>query len=165
MVVGDDAQSIYSFRGANYQNIFDFPSIFPNTKIIKLEQNYRSTQNILDLTNKIIEKTNQKYSKTLFSEIISPVKPALICAKDSQMEADFVAHKVVLQVAAVGHVGLIDCLQIIQYLLVGKAEQWSYHVAIPGSNTGQSVDTRSTDQVDEHRCQTVVTVMGYCHSL
>ena len=94
MAVGDDAQSIYSFRGANYQNIFDFPSIFPNTKIIKLEQNYRSTQNILDLTNKIIEKTNQKYSKTLFSEIISPVKPALICAKDSQMEADFVAQRV-----------------------------------------------------------------------
>lgn len=94
MAVGDDAQSIYSFRGANYQNIFDFPNIFPNTKIIKLEQNYRSTQNILDLTNKIIEKTNQKYSKTLFSEIISPVKPALICAKDSQMEADFVAQRV-----------------------------------------------------------------------
>ena len=81
------------------------------------------------------------------------------------MEADFVAHKVVLQVAAIDHVGLIDLLQIIQNLLVGKAEQGPNHVAIPGSNTGQSVDTRSTDQVDEHRFQTVVTVMGYCHSL
>ena len=43
MAVGDDAQSIYSFRGANYKNIFDFPKLFKDTKIIKLEQNYRST--------------------------------------------------------------------------------------------------------------------------
>ena len=94
MAVGDDAQSIYSFRGANYRNILDFPKIFPNTKIIKLEQNYRSTQNILKLTNTIISKAKEKYAKTLFSEIQSPVIPALICAKDSQMEADFICQRI-----------------------------------------------------------------------
>ena len=83
MAVGDDAQSIYSFRGANYKNIFD-----------KLEQNYRSTQNILKLTNTIIGKAKEKYDKELFSQIESPIKPALICAKNTQMEADFVCQRI-----------------------------------------------------------------------
>lgn len=94
MAVGDDAQSIYSFRGANYRNIFDFPKIFENTKIIKLEQNYRSTQNILNLTNTIIGRAKEKYDKNLFSEIKSPVMPALICAKNTQMEADFICQRI-----------------------------------------------------------------------
>ena len=94
MAVGDDAQSIYSFRGANYKNIFDFPKLFKNTKIIKLEQNYRSTQNILKLTNTIISRAQSKYDKELFSQIESPVKPALICAKNTQMEADFICQKI-----------------------------------------------------------------------
>jgi DNA helicase-2/ATP-dependent DNA helicase PcrA len=94
MAVGDDAQSIYSFRGANYRNIMDFPKMFNDTKIIKLEQNYRSTQNILKLTNKIISEAKEKYEKTLFSEIESEIKPALICAKDSQMEADFICQRI-----------------------------------------------------------------------
>jgi DNA helicase-2/ATP-dependent DNA helicase PcrA len=94
MAVGDDAQSIYSFRGANFKNILNFPKIFENTKIIKLEQNYRSTQNILKLTNTIISRAKEKYAKTLFSNIISPVKPALICAKNTQMEADFICQRI-----------------------------------------------------------------------
>ncbi|MBR1461521.1 ATP-dependent helicase [bacterium] len=94
MAVGDDAQSIYSFRGANYRNIFDFPKLFKDTKIIKLEQNYRSTQNILALTNTIIGKAKEKYDKELFSQIVSPVKPALICAKNTQMEADFICQRI-----------------------------------------------------------------------
>ncbi len=94
MAVGDDAQSIYSFRGANYRNIFDFPKIFKDTKIIKLEQNYRSTQNILKLTNTIISRAKEKYDKNLFSNITSDVKPALICAKNTQMEADFICQKI-----------------------------------------------------------------------
>lgn len=94
MAVGDDAQSIYSFRGANYRNILDFPKLFKDTKIIKLEQNYRSTQNILKLTNSIIDKAKEKYTKELFSNINSPVIPALICAKDTQMEADFISQKI-----------------------------------------------------------------------
>lgn len=94
MAVGDDAQSIYSFRGANYRNILDFPRLFENTKIIKLEQNYRSTQNILKLTNEIISKAKEKYTKNLFSNIVSPQVPALICAKDTQMEADFICQRI-----------------------------------------------------------------------
>ena len=54
MAVGDDSQSIYSFRGANFRNIMDFPNLFPGTRVIKLEENYRSTQPILDLANAII---------------------------------------------------------------------------------------------------------------
>lgn len=94
MAVGDDAQSIYSFRGANFRNILDFPRLFENTKIIKLEQNYRSTQNILKLTNEIISKAKEKYTKILFSNIVSPQVPALICAKDTQMEADFICQRI-----------------------------------------------------------------------
>lgn len=94
MAVGDDAQSIYSFRGANYRNILDFPKLFEGTEIIKLEQNYRSTQNILKLTNTIISKAKEKYAKTLFSNIKSPIVPALICAKDTQMEADFICQRI-----------------------------------------------------------------------
>ena len=94
MAVGDDAQSIYSFRGANFRNTLDFPRLFENTKIIKLEQNYRSTQNILKLTNEIISKAKEKYTKNLFSNIVSPQVPALICAKDTQMEADFICQRI-----------------------------------------------------------------------
>ena len=94
MAVGDDSQSIYSFRGANFRNILDFPHIFPNTKIIKLEQNYRSSQNILALTNRVIERAKEKYTKNLFSTIDYPEKPALICTNDMQTEAEFVAQRV-----------------------------------------------------------------------
>ncbi len=94
MAVGDDSQSIYSFRGANFKNILDFPHIFANTKIIKLEQNYRSSQNILALSNKVIDKAKEKYSKTLFSTIENPIKPALISSTDAQTEAEFITQRI-----------------------------------------------------------------------
>lgn len=94
MAVGDDSQSIYSFRGANFRNILDFPAIFPDTKLIKLEQNYRSSQNILALTNQVIEKAKEKYTKNLFSTIEDPEKPALICTNDMQTEAEFVSQRI-----------------------------------------------------------------------
>jgi len=94
MAVGDDSQSIYSFRGANFRNILDFPHMFANTKIIKLEQNYRSSQNILALTNQVIDRAKEKYTKNLFSNIEFPEKPALICTNDMQTEAEFVAQRV-----------------------------------------------------------------------
>jgi len=67
MAVGDDSQSIYSFRGADFRNIMEFPTIFPGARIIKLEENYRSTQQILNLTNSIIGRAVSGYPKVLFS--------------------------------------------------------------------------------------------------
>ena len=67
-VVGDDAQSIYSFRGANIHNILDMQHKIPDTKLFKLEQNYRSTQNIVDAANSLIAKNKDQIRKTIFSE-------------------------------------------------------------------------------------------------
>lgn len=92
--VGDDSQSIYSFRGANFKNILEFPKIYANCKIVTLEQNYRSSQNILDFANKILEKAKEKYSKTLFSTIKSSEKPALICFEDTKTEGEFVVQRI-----------------------------------------------------------------------
>jgi len=94
MAVGDDSQSIYSFRGANFKNILDFPQTFENTKIIKLEQNYRSSQNILALANEVLLKAKEKYTKNLFSTIENPIKPSLISAADMKTEAEFIAQRV-----------------------------------------------------------------------
>lgn len=94
MVVGDDAQSIYSFRGANFRNIMDFPKIFPAAEIHTIEQNYRSTQPILDLTNQIIENAKEKYSKKLFTEIEGNEKPVFITPKDKFEQARFICQKV-----------------------------------------------------------------------
>jgi DNA helicase-2/ATP-dependent DNA helicase PcrA len=94
MAVGDDSQSIYGFRGANYRNIFDFPKHFPEVRIIKLEQNYRSTQPILDLANAVIEGSKIKYTKVLFTEKKEGPKPILFRAKDDHAGSEFVADEV-----------------------------------------------------------------------
>jgi DNA helicase-2/ATP-dependent DNA helicase PcrA len=67
-VVGDDAQSIYAFRGANIQNILNFEKDYPNLKVFKLEQNYRSTQNIVNVANSIIANNKEQLKKNVFSE-------------------------------------------------------------------------------------------------
>ena len=77
MVVGDDAQSIYSFRGADFKNIMSLPNQLDGTQIIKLEQNYRSTQPILNISNKVIEQAKERYTKELFSEKESDRKARL----------------------------------------------------------------------------------------
>ena len=94
MAVGDDAQSIYSFRGATVRNIFEFPDLFPDTKIIKLEENYRSTQPILDLSNEIILQAKESYTKNLFTKKDSGFQPALIEADSVRHESRFVAQKI-----------------------------------------------------------------------
>jgi DNA helicase-2/ATP-dependent DNA helicase PcrA len=93
-VVGDDAQSIYSFRGANFRNIMDFPEAFPGTRIIKLEENYRSTQPILNLTNKIIQLAKERYDKRLFTHKQEGETPVLVQAESEQMQSRFVCQKI-----------------------------------------------------------------------
>ena len=66
-MVGDDAQSIYSFRAATVRNILDFPKQFPDTRVVTLEQNYRSTQPILEATNRVIAAATERYAKNLWS--------------------------------------------------------------------------------------------------
>lgn len=94
MVVGDDSQSIYSFRGADFYNIMRFPKVFADTRIIKLEENYRSSQPILSLTNDIIRNATEKYAKTLFTRIEGDRKPKLFAGRDEREEAVFVAKKI-----------------------------------------------------------------------
>ncbi|MBU1455184.1 MAG: ATP-dependent helicase, partial [Proteobacteria bacterium] len=94
MVVGDDSQSIYSFRGADFYNIMRFPKVFPETRIIKLEENYRSSQPILSLTNDIIRNATEKYTKTLFTQIEGDRKPSLFAGRDEREEAVFVTRKI-----------------------------------------------------------------------
>jgi DNA helicase II / ATP-dependent DNA helicase PcrA len=95
MVVGDDAQSIYGFRGASHENIMEFPQRFPGCRIIKLEENYRSTQSILDVANTVLENMKEKYSKCLISaRNLQGLKPRLFFFKDAYEEAEWVAGKI-----------------------------------------------------------------------
>lgn len=94
MVVGDDAQSIYSFRGATFENIMNFPKIFPNTKIITLEENYRSTPEILNFTNKIYEAAINKYEKVLYTRKQSGELPVILAAINSNLQSKFIVDKV-----------------------------------------------------------------------
>jgi DNA helicase-2/ATP-dependent DNA helicase PcrA len=93
-VVGDDAQSIYSFRGANYRNILDFPRQFPGAKLVTLEQNYRSTQPILDVTNTLISRAPERFTKNLFTDKPGGMRPWLVTARDEQQQTRFVVDRV-----------------------------------------------------------------------
>jgi DNA helicase II / ATP-dependent DNA helicase PcrA len=94
MVVGDDSQSIYAFRGASFKNIITFPDRFPGTRIIKLEENYRSLQPILDLTNAIIDEAAEKYSKHLFTQRGGGRLPALVAAVSEHAQSQYVAAEI-----------------------------------------------------------------------
>lgn len=94
MVVGDDAQSIYAFRGAHYDNIFRFPERNPGTEIFRLEITYRSTPQILDFTNASIGNNRSQYPKTLQPTRPDGPKPFLIPVEDVYQEARFVAQRV-----------------------------------------------------------------------
>ena len=92
MVVGDDSQSIYSFRGANYRNMFEFSSRFPGAKVIKLEENYRSTQPILSFTNALMEQANEKYTKCLFTRREGGEKPKIVNTRTEPDQARYVSR-------------------------------------------------------------------------
>lgn len=93
-VVGDDAQSIYSFRAATVQNILDFPKQFPGAVVQKLEQNYRSVQPILTATNAIISLSPQRHDKQLFSLRESRQQPRLVTLQDEDQQCDHVIKRI-----------------------------------------------------------------------
>jgi len=94
MVVGDDSQSIYSFRGANFKNIMEFPNLFANTKLIKLEENYRSTKEILDFANHLLEFAVEKYPKELYTNISDGELPAIVSATTDNMQSRFIVERI-----------------------------------------------------------------------
>ena len=94
MAVGDDSQSIYSFRGANFKNIMDFPNLFDDTRIIKLEENYRSTEEILNFTNNIIDAAIEKYPKVLYTRNRNGDMPVIISATNENMQSRFIADRI-----------------------------------------------------------------------
>ena len=94
MVVGDDAQSIYSFRGANYENIMKFPEIYPDCRIFKLETNYRSTPEILHFANLSINNNENQFQKNLRAVREAGVLPVLVPTRNVLQQADFVAQRI-----------------------------------------------------------------------
>ena len=95
MAVGDDSQSIYAFRGANYRNIMEFPQKFHKTVIIRLEENYRSLQPILNLTNAIIDSSKHRYQKSLFTRKKGGSIPSLISTETENDQSRFVVKKII----------------------------------------------------------------------
>ena len=98
-VVGDDDQSIYKFRGATIENIMSFEKSYPNAKVIRLEQNYRSTKNILNAANAVISNNEERKGKTLWTENPEGDKIQIHTSSNEQEEADFVATTILEQVA------------------------------------------------------------------
>jgi DNA helicase-2/ATP-dependent DNA helicase PcrA len=94
LVVGDDDQSIYGFRGANINNLLQFESDFPETKFVKLEQNYRSTSNILEAAHAVIEKNSERKDKKLWTESESGHQICSYLASDESDEANFVVQQI-----------------------------------------------------------------------
>ena len=93
-VVGDNDQGIYSFRGADITNILNFERDFPGTRIIKLEQNYRSTKNILDTANSVIKNNTKKYEKNLWTKKDEGEKPKIYISDNEYDEATYIANQI-----------------------------------------------------------------------
>jgi len=94
MVVGDDAQSIYSFRAATVRNMFDFPKQFPGTTVITLEENYRSVTPILEVTNRVIAQARERYTKDLWAARGAGQRPRLVTCKNEAQQDEYVIDRV-----------------------------------------------------------------------
>lgn len=94
MVVGDDAQSIYAFRAATIRNILDFPKHFPGTRVVTLEQNYRSTEPILAASNSVMAEARERYTKELWSKRRSDQKPVLTTCLDETQQCNVVCDAI-----------------------------------------------------------------------
>ncbi len=93
-VVGDDAQSIYGFRSATVRNMLDFPGLFPGSKVVTLEQNYRSVQPVLETTNRLVAQARERYSKELWSNRKSGQLPVLVSCRDENEQDEAVIRRV-----------------------------------------------------------------------
>jgi DNA helicase II / ATP-dependent DNA helicase PcrA len=93
-VVGDDAQAIYAFRSATVRNILEFPERFPGTTVVKLEQNYRSVQPILDAANAVIAHSPQRHDKALWCDRRAGSRPVLVTCRDEAEQCDRVCRRV-----------------------------------------------------------------------
>jgi DNA helicase-2/ATP-dependent DNA helicase PcrA len=93
-VVGDECQAIYSFRGASFKNMLEFPELFPDAQVIKLEENFRSTQPILDLANAIISEAKEGYAKRLYSPVAEGPPPMLVGASDENEQSRFIVQRI-----------------------------------------------------------------------
>lgn len=94
MVVGDDAQSIYGFRGATVRNILDFPKEFPGTSIVKLEQNYRSIAPVLETANLVIAGAKERHPKNLWSDREEGERPKFVTCKDETQQNEYVIQQI-----------------------------------------------------------------------
>ncbi|MCG2589810.1 ATP-dependent helicase [Rhodohalobacter sulfatireducens] len=110
MAVGDDAQSIYSFRGADHKNMMRYPELFEDTKIIKLEENYRSTQRILDVANRVLKQAGEKFEKELYTVKEKGDMPGLVKAANMNDQSRFLTQ-MILNLREQGHeLNEIACL-------------------------------------------------------
>src|SRR5438309_7698804 len=95
MVVGDDAQSIYSWRGANFKNILEFPKRYPDAQVFKIEMNYRSVPEVLEVANAAIASNVEQFRKNLApTRDSNAVKPAVVALNDGSEQAQFVAQRI-----------------------------------------------------------------------
>lgn len=108
-VVGDDAQSIYSFRGANIDNILNFTNLYREARLFKLEQNYRSTQTIVKAANSLIAKNREQIRKEVFSEKETGEPITVFCAYSDLEEAEIVGNRI-MQLHSREHYGYSDCV-------------------------------------------------------
>ena len=128
MAVGDDAQSIYAFRGADVRNILDFPKLFPGTRVIRLEENYRSTQPVLDVANAVL--ASEGFRKNLFTtKENTPKTPRvrLVRPMSDLTQANVVAARVE---------ELLDRYQAKEIAVLFRAGYQSYHLEVALSKRG-----------------------------
>ena len=130
MAVGDDAQSIYAFRGADVRNILDFPKLFPGTRVIRLEENYRSTQPVLDVANAVLAPASEGFRKNLFTtKENTPKTPRvrLVRPMSALTQANVVAARVE---------ELLDRYQAKEIAVLFRAGYQSYHLEVALSKRG-----------------------------
>lgn len=130
MAVGDDAQSIYAFRDADVRNILDFPKLFPGTRVIRLEENYRSTQPVLDVANAVLAPASEGFRKNLFTtKENTPKTPRvrLVRPMSDLTQANVVAARVE---------ELLDRYQAKEIAVLFRAGYQSYHLEVALSKRG-----------------------------